>query len=1356
MDEKNPLNELSDTLRPAVEQIRAVAPPADAMERSQDRAQKLGPPMPRRPRRWLRYCMAAGVAAALVLGYALWPNRSHESSQKVALVGEDSAYQVALRRAEANRDFRRRQFEWSKDLLESRAIDVRVFDEAEKRLQEAEEELRVLKQTKHLWPNRSHENTREVALTGEGSAYQEALRRAEANRDLRRRQFERSKDLLESSAVDVRVFDEAEKRLEQAEEELRVLKQTKHPTAPSEAPESTGEPTKSTGTGGSPPFTTKDQKADSDDVDRRRLATDGVGLETGVEDKTLPGMTNERRPNSDPRGQTAHDDRPMPDSAKTAIGDGSVRQITDLTRGAARMGMGGGMSGTTMMGGGMGMMGMGGGMMGMMGMGGNVSGLQTAKTPKKENQPQVWHRDRSRPTLARVYVGDNNSLELVSMQVNVTIEGPRARTVVDHIFRNPHDRQLEGTFEYPLPTGASPSYFAMFLGQTRETMPAPFARRGDNPPLPAEALAKMTPAELVKHVDTADWGRLQEGRIVSKEKALETYEEVVRGRIDPALLEYSGGNTFSGRVFPIPPKGYNRVILAYEELLPFAQEHMIYRFALPDRKLNELQFHLEASAAECLHPSFTFSEANRQRKLPGEDSAGRLRFSKTWKNDKPEGQMLFACTPANPLAQSVSGRQGDNGPRYLYARLRPSLKSLPQSKPFASHAVFLLDTSLSEHPERFAVNMRLLQKILENDPGIKQFNILTFNVGAAWLDSKGWFDNTAAGRESALKKLDGIVLEGATDIAGALDKLANAAFDLPRGTPRNVFLLSDGHVTWGEPDVAALAARFERNCPFPTCFYCYRTGLGEENGELFEALTRKGGGVFQCYGETELAAAAKAHRSQCLQVKNVRFVGGPQASDVLVSGRRAAVYPDGELIVAARFEGIGRTNAILEGEYNGKEVVQEFPLEIKSGSELAPRAWAEVAVASLLALHDSNFDALVTAYCQQFGIVSRVASFLVLENEADYKRFNLEEERGKTISGDLGAFIAEMWTRLGKRMPAIKEFERFLNRVDKRIHLLEGPQGAHVKQLFALLTEEDFDVPAGSLRGAAIHTKDVAGYLAAREKDRRNVGVYLKEARRRADSGDVAGAVRVLSSIVEEYPGRSDALRLVGYRLLDLEQPGQAARLFAQVQKQRPFEPHSYRDLAQALERSGLYALAALNYEAVLAGNWHNRFRQELKLVAEEEYAHMMQEAIRGKRVNVKVANLFGERLEQMNRPQPKSDLRATISWNTDATDVDLWVIEPDGTKCFYRHNKTQSGGELSQDQTQGYGPERYRIAQAQPGVYTVIVHYFGVNRNLIGGETHVNVTVTRFAGTPQEKTERHTVILKKHNEQVEVCKIKF
>jgi hypothetical protein len=438
-------------------------------------------------------------------------------------------------------------------------------------------------------------------------------------------------------------------------------------------------------------------------------------------------------------------------------------------------------------------------------------------------------------------------------------------------------------------------------------------------------------------------------------------------------------------------------------------------------------------------------------------------------------------------------------------------------------------------------------------------------------------------------------------------------------------------------------------------------------------------------------------------------------------------------------------------------VVREYPVDVRPTSELAARAWAEVAVASLLAVNDPRLDGLVTAYCQQFGIASRVASFLVLENEADYKRLNLEEERGKTVAGDLGSFLDDLWAGLGEPATARQTFERFLERLAPRIRLTEGADGKQVKRLLALLDEADFKLPAAKEGGKLPGKKDVpARYLEGRRKDPRDVNLFVGEARRRALAGDMSAAARALSCVVEQYPGRSDALRLVGYRLLDLRQPESAARLFGQVERSRPFEAHSYRDLARALEESGKYGLAAVHYEIILAGTWHSRFGDALKTVAREEYVQLMQQAVRRRAVSPSLLAHFGDRIEGLSGQCEPSDLRVTISWNTDATDVDLWVIEPDGTKCFYQHNKTNNGGELSQDQTQGYGPERYRVRKARPGTYKVVVHNYAVNPNLLGGETHVQVVITRFAGTPREVSERHNVILRKHNEEVEVTQVKF
>ena len=39
------------------------------------------------------------------------------------------------------------------------------------------------------------------------------------------------------------------------------------------------------------------------------------------------------------------------------------------------------------------------------------------------------------------------------------------------------------------------------------------------------------------------------------------------------------------------------------------------------------------------------------------------------------------------------------------------------------------------------------------------------------------------------------------------------------------------------------------------------------------------------------------------------------------------------------------------------------------------------------------------------------------------------------------------------------------------------------------------------------------------------------------------------------------------------------------------------------------------------------------------------------------------------------ADLHVSLTWNT-KTDVDLWVLEPDGTKCFWNNPKTKNGGE--------------------------------------------------------------------------------
>ena len=100
--------------------------------------------------------------------------------------------------------------------------------------------------------------------------------------------------------------------------------------------------------------------------------------------------------------------------------------------------------------------------------------------------------------------------------------------------------------------------------------------------------------------------------------------------------------------------------------------------------------------------------------------------------------------------------------------------------------------------------------------------------------------------------------------------------------------------------------------------------------------------------------------------------------------------------------------------------------------------------------------------------------------------------------------------------------------------------------------------------------------------------------------------------------------------------------------------------------------------------------------------------------------NEIVERARQFDVDLNRHDaLRVTLAWETDANDVDLHVVDPDGEECFYQHRSTRSGLELYEDITQGLGPEVVRTREAERGTYHVGVRYFaagpmGISRGVV------------------------------------------
>src|SRR6478752_30755 len=100
-------------------------------------------------------------------------------------------------------------------------------------------------------------------------------------------------------------------------------------------------------------------------------------------------------------------------------------------------------------------------------------------------------------------------LAMLNHKVTIAIEDQVAVTRVEQTFRNHTDRDLEATYVFPVPKGASVDKFTMWVD-----------------------------------------GKETKGELIEAKKAREIYTSIVRRTQDPGLLEYMGNDVLRMRVYP--------------------------------------------------------------------------------------------------------------------------------------------------------------------------------------------------------------------------------------------------------------------------------------------------------------------------------------------------------------------------------------------------------------------------------------------------------------------------------------------------------------------------------------------------------------------------------------------------------------------------------------------------------------------------------------------------------------------------------------------------------------------------------------------------------------------------------------
>lgn len=445
-------------------------------------------------------------------------------------------------------------------------------------------------------------------------------------------------------------------------------------------------------------------------------------------------------------------------------------------------------------------------------------------------------------------------------------------------------------------------------------------------------------------------GKMIEGEIVEREKARQIYEKIVDDMQDPALLEWEEGNWFKLRVFPIEASSHKRVVIRYASPLSRGATGWEYAFMLgapdPQLPIGELTVTVDGVTVQ--------RETKVARGLDLVVPVATDRVPAVMREERPDGIYTAVRIPAPALAAPIA-----RGPRKL---------------------AIVVDTSRSAL-EAKPLERELVKTALHELGPADRFLVLASDVSVT-PHAPDYVAATPAAIEAALRFLDGIEPDGASDLASALNEAGKRA-------PTDVLYVGDGIPTWGARDAASLGkAASAIGAPV----HAGLVGKGAST-ELWSEVAGKTGGralvVRRPIDAKQLALAAlNAGGVARLHDARVELAG----ASVLPAGPRT-LYAGDELVTLIRTpaDQPAPTEVVLAGIANGAPVRHRIALARPVKVAHVMQRWAAFQLAAMDASGAARED--IVKLSKDAGLMSRHTSLLVLENDEMFRQHQIERKQ---------------------------------------------------------------------------------------------------------------------------------------------------------------------------------------------------------------------------------------------------------------------------------------------------------------------------------------------------------------------------
>lgn len=541
-------------------------------------------------------------------------------------------------------------------------------------------------------------------------------------------------------------------------------------------------------------------------------------------------------------------------------------------------------------------------------------------------------------------------LAMVNHRVTTAIDDQVAITTVEQTFRNHTDRALEATYLFPVPKGASVDRFTMWV-DGKETV----------------------------------------GELLDSKHAHKVYTDIVRRTQDPGILEYLGNSLMRMRVFPVPPKGDQKVKISFKSLAGRDGNVVEYIYPLKtDGKatstLEEFSVRITIKSQHPIQSIYSPTHAittsrKSDKEAVVEFERNQAILDKDFQLFYGVGDQHIGLTPL--LYKPVASEDG-----YFMFLISPQIEAAKTRVP--RDLVLVLDTSSSMSDIKMAQARKALKHCLSQLNPEDRFGIVKFSTTVTKFR-----ENLVAANKDYLdaadKWVDGLKTSGGTAIWPALEEALSLRSD-DSSRPFTVVFFTDGLPTVDEIDTDKIVKKMLAKNTANTRIFTF--GVGDDvNATMLDQIA-----------DATRAVSTYVRPAEDISDKVASLynkISHPVLTEVKLavneSIRLHETYPPKlpdlfygtQLVVIGRFSGQGHTTIRLTGMVGSEK--KEFTYELTfpertasdTGKDFVEPLWARRKVGYLLDQIRVNGEKKelideVVLLAKRYGIATPYTSHLVV------------------------------------------------------------------------------------------------------------------------------------------------------------------------------------------------------------------------------------------------------------------------------------------------------------------------------------------------------------------------------------------